>query len=170
MTFWGDGSPSRKFLYVEGAAEGILLAAEQYEGSLPVNLGTGEEIAICELATLIAAEVGFTGHIQWGTSKPNGQPRHCLDVSRATQLLGFQAQQGLREGLNKNSSVVSDQPSRDPRSAFLIVLVILPVLLAAAIPSSDAMPVYSSDRLFRDSIDHVSVVLKAILSCSVCRE
>ncbi len=101
MTLWGDGSPSREFLYVEDAAEGILLAAEQYEESLPVNLGTGEEIAIRELATLIAAEVGFAGHIQWDTSKPNGQPRRCLDVSRAKQLFGFQAQHSLREGLKK---------------------------------------------------------------------
>ncbi len=74
MTLWGDGSPSRGFLYVEDAAEGVLLAAEQYEGSLPVNLWTGEEIAIRDLATLIATEVGFAGHIQWDTSKPNGQP------------------------------------------------------------------------------------------------
>ncbi len=101
MTLWGDGSPSREFLYVEDAAEGILLAAEHYDGNLPVNLGTGEEIAIRELATLIAAEVGFTGHIQWDTSKPNGQPRRCLDVSRAKQLFGFQAHHSLREGLNK---------------------------------------------------------------------
>ncbi|NOU09610.1 MAG: GDP-L-fucose synthase [Nitrospira sp.] len=101
MTLWGDGSPSREFLYVEDAAEGILLAAEQYDGNLPVNLGTGEEIAIRELATLIAAEVGFTGTIQWDTTKPNGQPRRCLDVSRAKQFFGFQAQHGLREGLKK---------------------------------------------------------------------
>ena len=98
MTLWGDGSPSREFLYVEDAAEGILLAAEQYEGNLPVNLGTGEEIAIRELATLIAAEVGFAGHIQWDTTKPNGQPRRCLDVSRAKQLFGFQARHRLRDG------------------------------------------------------------------------
>ena len=101
MTLWGDGSPSREFLYVEDAAEGILLAAEHYDGNLPVNLGTGEEIAIRELATLIASEVGFAGSIQWDTSKPNGQPRRCLDVSRAKQLFGFQAQHGLREGLKK---------------------------------------------------------------------
>ena len=101
MMLWGDGSPSREFLYVEDAAEGILLAAEQYEGSLPVNLGTGEEITIRELATLIAAEVGFTGHLQWDTSKPNGQPRRCLDVSRAKQLFGFQAHHGLRDGIKK---------------------------------------------------------------------
>ena len=101
MTLWGDGSPSREFLYVEDAAEGILLAAEHYDGNLPVNLGTGEELAIRELATLIAAEVGFTGHIQWDTSKPNGQPRRCLDVSRAKQLFGFEARHRLREGLKK---------------------------------------------------------------------
>jgi GDP-L-fucose synthase len=101
MTLWGDGSPSREFLYVEDAADGILLAAEHYDGNLPVNLGTGEEIAIRELATLIAAEVGFTGHIQWDTSKPNGQPRRCLDVSRAKQLFGFEARHRLREGVTK---------------------------------------------------------------------
>ena len=101
MTLWGDGSPSREFLYVEDAAEGILLAAEQYEGSLPVNLGTGEEISIRDLAAMIAAEIGFAGDIQWDISKPNGQPRRCLDVSRAKQLFGFQARHGLRDGLKK---------------------------------------------------------------------
>jgi GDP-L-fucose synthase len=101
ITLWGDGSPTREFLYVEDAAEGILLAAEHYDGQLPVNLGTGEEISIRELARLIAAEVGFTGQIQWDATKPNGQPRRCLDVSRAKQLFGFQARHGLREGLKK---------------------------------------------------------------------
>jgi len=101
ITLWGDGSPSREFLYVEDAAEGILLAAERYEESLPVNLGTGEEISIRNLARLIAGEVGFAGHIQWDTTKPNGQPRRCLDVSRAKQLFGFQARHDLRDGLKK---------------------------------------------------------------------
>lgn len=101
ITLWGDGSPTREFLYVEDAAEGILLAAEQYEGNLPVNLGTGEEISIRDLARLIAAEVGFTGQIQWDVTKPNGQPRRCLDVSRAKQLFGFQAKHGLSDGLRK---------------------------------------------------------------------
>ncbi len=101
ITLWGDGSPTREFLYVEDAAEGILLAAEHYDGNLPVNLGTGEEIAIRDLATLIAAEVGFSGQIQWDATKPNGQPRRCLDVSRAKQLFGFQAKHGLREGIKK---------------------------------------------------------------------
>ena len=101
ITLWGDGSPTREFLYVEDAAEGILLAAEQYNGDLPVNLGTGEEVRIHDLATMIAAEVGFTGQIQWDTTKPNGQPRRCLDVSRAKQLFGFQARHDLRSGLKK---------------------------------------------------------------------
>ena len=101
ITLWGDGSPTREFLYVEDAAAGILLAAEQYDGSLPVNLGTGKEISIRDLAELIAQELGFTGSIQWDTTKPNGQPRRCLDVSRAKQLFGFQARCDLRDGLKK---------------------------------------------------------------------
>jgi GDP-L-fucose synthase len=101
LTLWGDGSPSREFLYVEDAAEGILRAAERYEGELPVNLGTGEEITIRDLAHQIAAEIGFIGNIDWDTSKPNGQPRRCLDVSRAQQLFGFRAQHSFREGLSK---------------------------------------------------------------------
>ncbi len=101
IVLWGDGSPSREFLYVEDAAEGILLAAQEYDQSLPVNLGTGTEITIRELATLIAAEVGFPGSIAWDTSKPNGQPRRCLDVNRAKQLFGFAANHSLQEGLQK---------------------------------------------------------------------
>lgn len=101
VVLWGDGSPSREFLFVEDAAEGILLAGEHYNGNLPVNLGTGEEITIRKLAELIAAEVGFTGRIEWDTTKPNGQPRRCLDVSRAKQLFGFQARHRLRDGLKK---------------------------------------------------------------------
>lgn len=99
IILWGDGSPTREFLYVEDAAEGILLAAEQYDGDLPINLGTGEEVRIHDLATIIAAEVGFIGQIQWDATKPNGQPRRCLDVSRAKQLFGFQARHNLRDGL-----------------------------------------------------------------------
>jgi GDP-L-fucose synthase len=99
LTLWGDGSPSREFLYVKDAVDGILRAAERYDGPLPVNLGTGQEITIRQLAGLIAAEVGFTGRIVWDTSKPNGQPRRCLDVSRAEQLFGFRAKHSLRNGL-----------------------------------------------------------------------
>lgn len=108
FTLWGDGSPSREFLYVEDAAEGILSAAETYDGDLPVNLGTGEEVTIRNLAGLIADEVGFTGRIEWDTTKPNGQPRRCLDVSRAKQLFGFQARHNLRDGLHKTIRWFSD--------------------------------------------------------------
>ncbi|BCA53564.1 GDP-L-fucose synthase [Nitrospira sp. KM1] len=101
VTLWGDGSPSREFLYVEDAAEGILCAAEVYDDSLPVNLGTGTEITIKDLAVRIAHEIGFAGKIVWDTSKPNGQPRRCLDVTRAKELFGFQARHSLEIGLKK---------------------------------------------------------------------
>src|SRR5207245_8560049 len=101
LTLWGDGSPTREFLYVEDAAEGILLAAEHYEGSLPANLGTGEEVTIRNLATMVAMEADFKGQIEWDTTKPNGQPRRCLDVSRAKELFGFHAKHTLQEGLKK---------------------------------------------------------------------
>ncbi len=101
VVLWGDGSPTREFLYVEDAAEGILLATERYDGGQPVNLGTGEETAIRDLAGVVAAEIGFNGDIIWDTSKPNGQPRRCLDVSRAKELFGFQSAHRLREGLAK---------------------------------------------------------------------
>ena len=101
IVLWGDGSPTREFLYVEDAAEGIVLATERYNGSEPVNLGTGEEISIRDLAQMIAGEVGFSGSIVWDTTKPNGQPRRCLDTSRALQYFGFRAQCGLREGIAK---------------------------------------------------------------------
>ena len=99
IVLWGDGTPTREFLYVEDAAEGILLAAEQYDDSRPLNLGTGEEISINGLATMIATEVGYTGRIAWDKTKPNGQPRRCLDVSRIKQTIGFQAKHTLRDGL-----------------------------------------------------------------------
>ena len=98
ILLWGDGSPTREFLYVEDAAAGLLLATERYDGDQPVNLGTGEEISIRDLAQMIAAEVGFTGDIVWDITKPNGQPRRCLDVSRAKQLFGFHAAYRLHEG------------------------------------------------------------------------
>ena len=101
IVLWGDGTPTREFLYVEDAAEGLLRAAESYNGDLPVNLGTGEEIHIRDLARIIASEVGFTGEIVWDTSKPNGQPRRCLDVSRAKALFGFEAENTLRQGIEK---------------------------------------------------------------------
>ncbi|MDE3024002.1 MAG: NAD-dependent epimerase/dehydratase family protein, partial [Acidobacteriota bacterium] len=99
VVLWGDGSPTREFLYVDDCADGLLLAAERYDGSGPVNLGTGEEIAIRELAGLVAELTGFAGDIVWDTSMPNGQPRRSLDVSRAKELFGFAAQTSLRDGL-----------------------------------------------------------------------
>jgi GDP-L-fucose synthase len=99
VTLWGDGSPTREFLYVEDCAEGFVLAADRYDGPEPVNLGTGEEIAIRDLAELVAELTGFEGEIVWDTSMPNGQPRRSLDVSRAEALFGFRARTDFREGL-----------------------------------------------------------------------
>jgi GDP-L-fucose synthase len=101
IVVWGDGSPTREFLYAEDAAEGIILAAEQYNDPQPLNLGTGEEISIKALAGMIAGEVGYQGRIAWDNTKPNGQPRRCLDVSRIKQAIGFQARHALRDGLRK---------------------------------------------------------------------
>ena len=101
VVLWGDGSPTREFNYVEDAAEGIVRAAERYDGAEPVNLGSGMEISIKDLATLIADLTGFRGRITWDTSKPNGQPRRCLDVTRAEREFGFRAQTDFKDGLRK---------------------------------------------------------------------
>jgi GDP-L-fucose synthase len=101
VVLWGDGSPTREFLYVDDAVEGLALAAERYDGAEPVNLGTGAEISIRELAELIAELTGFEGEISWDTSQPNGQPRRSLDTSRARDLFGFEARTPLREGLER---------------------------------------------------------------------
>jgi GDP-L-fucose synthase len=101
IVLWGDGTPTREFLYVEDAAEGVVLAAEQYNDSRPLNLGTGEEVSIKALAGMVAAETGYNGRITWDATKPNGQPRRCLDVSRIKQAIGFQAKHSLRDGLRK---------------------------------------------------------------------
>lgn len=98
---WGDGSPTREFLYVDDAAEGILLAAEHYNKPDPVNLGSGMEISIKDLTLTIARHVGFEGEVRWDTTKPNGQPRRRLDVSRAKQEFGFQAKMNFEEGLRR---------------------------------------------------------------------
>ncbi len=98
---WGDGSPTREFLYVEDAAEGIVLAAQRYDVPEPVNLGSGREISIRDLAELIARLTGFTGRIVWDTTRPNGQPRRCLDVSRAKERFGFTARTDFEEGLRR---------------------------------------------------------------------
>jgi GDP-L-fucose synthase len=101
IVLWGDGSPSREYLYAEDCAEGFLLAAERYDGPEPVNLGTGVETTIRETAELVAELTGFTGEIQWDESMPNGQPRRSLDPSRAKELFGFEARTPLREGLER---------------------------------------------------------------------
>lgn len=98
---WGDGSPTREFLYVEDAAEGIVLATERYDKADPVNLGSAFEISIRELVQLIAEATGFTGTIRWDTSQPNGQPRRKLDTGRAEREFGFRSRVDFREGLRK---------------------------------------------------------------------
>ncbi len=112
ITVWGTGRATREFLYVDDAAEGIVLATEMYDGSAPVNLGTGSQISIRELAGLICELSGFNGKLEWDTSKPDGQPRRTLDVSRAKSEFGFEAKTNIRDGLrmtidwyrdNKNS-------------------------------------------------------------------
>ena len=101
VVVWGDGSPTREFLYASDAAEGIVLGAECYNGEEPVNLGSGEEISIKDLVETIAKMTGYQGKLVWDASKPNGQPRRGLDTSRATELFGFTAQTKLAQGLRE---------------------------------------------------------------------
>jgi GDP-L-fucose synthase len=101
LAVWGDGSPTREFLYVEDAADGIVTAAERYDGPEPVNLGSGYEISIKDLAEMITRLTGFDGKLVWLTDKPNGQPRRGLDVSRAKAYFGWQAQVPFEEGMRR---------------------------------------------------------------------
>jgi GDP-L-fucose synthase len=101
LSVWGTGTPTREFLYVEDAARAIQLALEKLETSEPVNVGSGSEISIRDLVTVIAKLCGFTGKITWDATKPDGQPRRCLDTSRARELLGFVARTSLSEGLER---------------------------------------------------------------------
>lgn len=101
ITVWGTGKATREFLYVEDAAEGIILATERYNKPDPVNLGAGFEISIKDLVELIAKLTGFKGEIIWDTTKPDGQPRRMLDTSKAEREFGFKAKVGLEEGLRK---------------------------------------------------------------------
>jgi len=101
VTLWGDGTPTREFLYVEDAAEAMILGAERYDAPDPVNLGSGEEITIRDLAATVAQATGFAGRFVWDTAQPNGQPRRRLDVSRARERFGFVAATSLAEGLKK---------------------------------------------------------------------
>lgn len=101
IVLWGTGRATREFLFVRDCAEGILLAAEGYDGDEPVNLGAGKEISIRDLGELICRLSGFQGRIEWDTSKPDGQPRRCLDTQRAKDRFGFEARTGLEEGLRE---------------------------------------------------------------------
>jgi GDP-L-fucose synthase len=99
VVLWGDGTPTREYLYVDDCVDGLVAAAERYDGPEPVNLGTGVETSIRETAELVAEAVGFEGTIVWDTSMPNGQPRRSLDASRARELFGWEAATGLRDGI-----------------------------------------------------------------------
>ena len=101
VTLWGDGSPTREFLYVDDCVEGLVAAADRYDGAEPVNLGTGAEISIRDLAELVAEVTGFEGRVVWDASMPNGQPRRSLDASKARELFGWEARTPLRDGLER---------------------------------------------------------------------
>jgi GDP-L-fucose synthase len=115
VVLWGDGTPTREFLYVDDCAEGFVLAAEHYDGAEPVNLGTGVETSIRELAETIADLTGFEGELVWDTSMPNGQPRRQLDASRAERLFGFRAQTPLRDGLARTIAWYRDSVAAHAR-------------------------------------------------------
>jgi GDP-L-fucose synthase len=109
VVLWGDGSPTREFLYVDDCVEGLVLAANRYDGPDPVNLGAGKEISIRDLAEVVASVTGFEGRITWDTSKPNGQPRRSVDATRARELFGFEAQTPLRDGLERTVAWYREQ-------------------------------------------------------------
>jgi GDP-L-fucose synthase len=116
LVAWGDGSPTREFLYVEDAAEGILLAAQHYDSSEPVNLGSSYEISIKDLTQTIARLVDYRGEIVWDTAKPNGQPRRKLDVSRAQARFGFSAQTPFEDGLRRTITWYQDQQTKQSKA------------------------------------------------------
>jgi len=109
---WGDGTPTREFLYVEDAAEAIVLAAERYDGPEPVNLGSGGEISSGDLVHVVAKLTGFKGEIVWDTAKPNGQPRRCVDTSRAERWFGFRARTSFEDGLRRTVEWYRTQQTR----------------------------------------------------------
>ena len=104
ITLWGDGSPTREFLYVDDAAEALVLATERYDAAEPVNVGSGKEWSIADLVAVIAEIVGYRGRVVWDTNKPNGQPRRCLDVGRAEKFFGFKSAVDLRDGIGRTVS------------------------------------------------------------------
>jgi GDP-L-fucose synthase len=109
VVLWGDGSPTREFLYVDDCVDGLVLAAEHYDGADPVNLGAGKEISIRDLAELVASVTGFEGRITWDTTKPNGQPRRSVDATRARERFGFEARTPLRDGLERTVAWYREQ-------------------------------------------------------------
>ena len=113
---WGTGAASREFLYVDDAARGLVLAAEHYNKPEPVNLGSGMEITIRDLVTLISELTGYTGEIRWDTTKPDGQPKRCLDVSRAKEEFGFEASMPFREGLTRTIAWYRSHSAQAPDS------------------------------------------------------
>ncbi len=113
VVVWGDGSPTREFLYAEDAAEGILLGAENYNSSEPVNLGSGYEVSIKDLAELIAKFTGFKGELVWDASKPNGQPRRGLDVTRAEERFGFRSKMPFEDGLRRTIEWYQGERNRE---------------------------------------------------------
>jgi GDP-L-fucose synthase len=110
VTLWGTGNPSREFLYVDDAARALLLAAERYDSADPVNIGTGKETRIRELAETIERLTGFEGETVWDSSKPDGQPTRYLDVSRARERIGFEAEVGLEDGLARTIESYREAP------------------------------------------------------------
>jgi GDP-L-fucose synthase len=115
---WGTGGATREFLYVDDAADGILLAAERYDGQDPINLGSGQEVAIRDLAELVAKLVGFEGELRWDMSKPDGQPRRHVDASRAAALIGWEAKVPLEEGLRRTIAWYRDNRAEAERAVF----------------------------------------------------
>ena len=109
IVLWGDGTPTREYLYVDDCVEGLVLAAEHYDEPDPVNLGTGIETTIGETAAIVAAATGFTGEIRWDPSMPNGQPRRSLDPSKAAALFGFKARTPLEEGIRRTVAWFREQ-------------------------------------------------------------
>lgn len=112
VTLWGDGSPTREFLYVEDAARGLILAAENYDEPVPMNLGNGKEVAIRDLAVMVAEATGYAGTIEWDGMRPNGQPRRCLDTSSASLFLDFGTRVSLADGLRRTVEWYRSNPIR----------------------------------------------------------
>ena len=119
LPVWGTGKPTREFLYVEDAARAVYLAAEMLDTSDPVNVGSGQEITIAELTETVARKAGFEGEIRYDPSKPDGQPRRCLDVTRARELLGFEATTSLSDGLEKTVAWYLAAQTAGPRGGMI---------------------------------------------------